>query len=507
MRWLAIVLLPVVALPVRAQSEQLLVLTGRRPALLEMQIVLNGKPYAQAWEAYLDRLFHDLDLNGDGWLSRTEAARAPSAEFVTAFLHGSLNLEAAAVAIPFEQLDTSGAGKVSRAEFGLYYRRTGLSQARLTVGPEREQSLAMTNALFHLLGRGTERIASEDLKSAREILHRVDLNDDEWITPDEILLHGPEKPRVARPRPTLISLGLLPFKEAMSGNELASLRSRVPRWQGPEVGAPVARVAVRLGARQGGEPILERIGGEAACTRLDADGVRLRLDDVELDLRLGSGTVSRALGMHAFYRQQFQAADSGRQGSLDAKQVEDFPALAALFRLADRDGDGRLTTKEFETFLNLHAEGLQSFVTLTASDQTPGLFELLDENSDGRLSLRELHTAGRRLGSLIHSKDGSFERKDLPRRLELQASRGGPTPPKAKSGSPSAERIVSRGPAWFRRMDRNGDGYVSRREFLGSLDDFKKLDLDGDGLISPEEAEKFKVAPHHWGTGFLIDGA
>ena len=41
---------------------------------------------------------------------------------------------------------------------------------------------------------------------------------------------------------------------------------------------------------------------------------------------------------------------------------------------------------------------------------------------------------------------------------------------------------------WFHKMDKNQDGDVSLREFLGSRADFQRLDTDGDGLISWEEA-------------------
>ena len=39
-------------------------------------------------------------------------------------------------------------------------------------------------------------------------------------------------------------------------------------------------------------------------------------------------------------------------------------------------------------------------------------------------------------------------------------------------------------------MDRNRDGDVSRREFLGPRAEFDRLDRDHDGLIDAEEAAK-----------------
>jgi len=53
-------------------------------------------------------------------------------------------------------------------------------------------------------------------------------------------------------------------------------------------------------------------------------------------------------------------------------------------------------------------------------------------------------------------------------------------------GPRAAERYS--GPAWFRKMDANRDGDVSRREYLGPPETFSRLDRDGNGLISVDEA-------------------
>ena len=48
-----------------------------------------------------------------------------------------------------------------------------------------------------------------------------------------------------------------------------------------------------------------------------------------------------------------------------------------------------------------------------------------------------------------------------------------------------------KGPVWFRKMDRNADGDVSKAEFLGDAADFARIDANGDGLISLDEALAF----------------
>jgi hypothetical protein len=193
-----------------------------------------------------------------------------------------------------------------------------------------------------------------------------------------------------------------------------------------------------------------------------------------------------------FLLAQFRAAAGNRAvvAKEDAERDPTLRALAGVFDSADRDGNGQLTEAELTALLALVERGVGCQVVLRVADRGRSLFDRLDGDGNSRLDLWELRRASRLAAASARTRDA------IPRVLILTASRGpvGQTfglvpvasPPKTAS-APQPSRGA--GPAWFRAVDRNGDGAVSLTEFVGPPELFRTLDADADGRISTAEAE------------------
>jgi Ca2+-binding EF-hand superfamily protein len=211
--------------------------------------------------------------------------------------------------------------------------------------------------------------------------------------------------------------------------------------------------------------------------------------------------MGNANGYRTYFSNQFRTLDRDKNGYLTRTQLApaQYVYLRGILDIADRNGDDKLQEQELHAYLDLVSGGVGTQVTVSLVETGRGLFQALDANGDGQLSIRELRNAWARLSACDSDGDGLISRAEIPQQYRLALSQGGaaavPRPPVPVVGGgmvgPGVARPApTRGPLWFRKMDRNGDGDVSRREWLGTEEDFKRIDTDGDGLISVEEAER-----------------
>ena len=206
---------------------------------------------------------------------------------------------------------------------------------------------------------------------------------------------------------------------------------------------------------------------------------------------------------------QFMNADRDGNGYVDKTEAGSFPQFNAGFDLIDADHDEKIFIEEIRAFSEETADLRKAtdvgFGSASVQDQGRGLFGLFDTDRDGFLSPRELKNLPKLLALNDRNKDGMLDPKEVPKNMTLTFEQGllqsrSPGSPMFAAYAPLPNQIRKQaGPLWFQRMDRNRDGDVSRREFLGTDEDFRKIDTDGDGLIDMKEAMAaealFKKAP------------
>jgi Ca2+-binding EF-hand superfamily protein len=445
-------------------------------------VTLTMGPNRGDSEVLTEALFKYLDVNKDGKLSKEELAAAPER---------------------LRKLDTDDDDTISVAE--LVPNRFGGEEgfAVPTAYAGGPVALPDNAPFFRIDGEGpNERLA-------RRLLTQYDKDRNGKLSAREIGLDAAEFAALDKNKDGQLDLAeLSTFAARTPDLELMYRLGKVPK--GKEPGGLLKLVVQETQRGQGGErlqpvtlfsPDNKPRSLAAAVSKADNGGLKLGLPDSHVEFQAGQSVAMNSDGIKQYYLSQFKEADVNKKGFLERKPLENsqYQYFLSLFSFADRNGDNKLTEKELSDFLNLQADGAACVVTITAHDLGRGLFEMIDvAPHDGRLGLREMRMAWSRLAPLDRDGDGCIARAEIPRRLQLAVRQSGLNYPyqffSVAVGYQGQMAVVppTRGPVWFRKMDRNADGDVSAREWLGTEEEFKKIDTDGDGLISAEEAIRYE---------------
>jgi Ca2+-binding EF-hand superfamily protein len=233
----------------------------------------------------------------------------------------------------------------------------------------------------------------------------------------------------------------------------------------------------------------------SADHRLSADALRhggfeLSLADASISVRINQRDPSQ----NNADGPELRNFDTDGNGYLSTEELKNNPELLAAFGVLDLDGDGKLFADEFQAFTDRQNRAAASRLVLEVTDGGQQLLGVLDTSPDSVLSLRELRSAAAALERSDSNHDGRLSGNEIPRRVKIDLSRNTLAGARAVNARPMAEDREGRetppaGPAWFQKLDRNRDGDLSAREFVGPQEVFVRLDADRDGLIDAAEAE------------------
>jgi hypothetical protein len=132
-------------------------------------------------------------------------------------------------------------------------------------------------------------------------------------------------------------------------------------------------------------------------------------------------------------------------------------------------------------------------IRLMVHDRGDALLDALDINADGQLGEREIAAAPARLLERDADADGGLSEFEAPYQMTVAFLRNEPANAPPFSATPPPKGVAGPAPAiappsWFAAADLNSDGDVSRREFLGTAEQFARLDADRDGFVDVREA-------------------
>jgi Ca2+-binding EF-hand superfamily protein/ribosome maturation factor RimP len=514
-------------------KETVVLLSPRGPIIVEFAIYADGKPFRMLREAVVDDLLSLVKSKSGtgGKLTWEQALGDPRFTFG----RGYYNAAAASRRELGERYDLNGDGLVQRPEVRRYLAQLGYGGAFNVRPSYNSQTQPDVKSVLDTNKDGV--IDAAELKAAFERLKSRDADDNDLLTAAELgggqrLQYGVRFAGGGRGMRLPVTSRAV-FQLGAAAN-LTGLYAELVKHYGDDKKA-VRAAAFRLdpklfqtldrnknGVLESGEMIAFHLAKPSMKieVRIGKDGKQgpsVAVTSLAKDLKVEGSTGQSSseylsvslpgwnLRIHAsaapsqpmdFTRSAesyIARYDTDKNGYLDEKELKAQGAVGRFplqqFKLWDADGDGKVYAKEIKKAFERSYAPQMSQVTLTEQSHGPSLFAALDETGDGRISLREMRNAGQRLLALDRNKNGRIDPDEMPSEVSLIFNRGYGINYQLYYGSRRQTAPPIRGPKWFYHMDKNGDGDVSLREFLGTKEQFQKLDTNGDGLIELKEAE------------------
>ena len=520
------------ALEREESSQRLLLCTPRGPLVARIYITIDGTPFRAEATKRVDELLAALDADGDGQTPWSEA------------------FDNAAFAVgPFEtppddnrgrarllrSVDLDRDGQVSREEihFLLAHESFGAPDFDLTADPGAQLVDRYDSYVWRLLDVDDDGILSaEEFLGAAERLKSRDADDDDLLHADEVNPYI----SVVDPQGTMMTedsyagLGSASVIQLGFDAEWSTVRTALDEHYLPDDEFQPESFPMTPG-------LFAALDGDGDGSLADHEFVRLNRVPPHLELEVHFGRTgdlppgiamvelsSEIAGLNpriargergvtlelsgikvrffsndpgaADYQQlaaaQLAALDANSDGYLEESELpEGNPDMEFSFANLDTSGDGKVYPDELAAYIERQQAAQLKQVRATSAGLEDALYSALDTSNDGRLTLREIVDAPRRLAELDSDGDGALLKDDIPASIAVSLSRGAadamqqaaaPRPAMVQAAPPVA------GPPWFVRMDSNGDGDISPREFLGDAAKFAGLDADADGFIDLAEA-------------------
>jgi Ca2+-binding EF-hand superfamily protein len=505
--------------------QDIILLSPTHPVRMRLHIQVNGAPFREARRAAINAAFDRLDTKQTGKLNEAQAN-----QLFTLFGTQSGAPKAKSAVAKAGEMMMNAAKEYSREEVQAFITQS----VPLFKIENRLASGGAGPALFTLLDKdGDGRLSREELESAEQSLRSRDFNDDGLLTPEE-LLQGPStgdeaalgisssggavlavEPGAAtdkiveallfrydRNRDGKLTIAGNKVEIRSPGEEFVRFdrngdgmldRAELTEWLQSE---PELQLPFQFGPRTTVARTTRMAESEGAVLyrvrpKLDG-GYRLTIAENDLDFRRNN----RDPGQSARERQlNFSDYDKDTNGELSADEIKEAGFTERFAQLGFDPNAEKLTPPKFDELLKRESAAASSRLTLEVNEDGQDLFTVLDKNGDGFLTALEIKSAADILKTDDTNRDGYLSGDEITYHMRLELSRDSSNPQVAAAAAarPKAARVRpiesgGGGPAWFQKMDRNGDFQISPAEFLGSRAQFDKLDLNHDGLIDATEA-------------------